>query len=165
MERHTPEHTAREAPARERAPHRRGARDRIAPVLVALALTLPAVACGNSPADRAASDSVTEATAPTSASASTSASARPALSPEELCTTAVRHWARELLDGATPYGDYQSMGLSNRQYDILREVVSAARTAERDRGPRAARMLIDHQARAGCADPYRGGGPTEGPWR
>ncbi|MCZ9350590.1 hypothetical protein NGM36_12410 [Streptomyces mutabilis] len=165
FERHTPERTAREAPAREPAAHRRGARDRIVPVLVALALALPTAACDNSPADRAASDSVTEATAPTPASASTSTSARPALSPEELCTTAVRHWARRLLDGATPYGDYQSMGLSNRQYDILREVVSAARTAERDRGPRAARMLIDHQARAGCAAPYHGGGPTEGPWR
>ncbi|KFG76061.1 hypothetical protein [Streptomyces mutabilis] len=133
--------------------------------MVALALTLPGAACGDCPADRAASDSATEATASTSASASTTASARPTLCPEELCTTAVRHRARELLDSATPCGDYQSMGLSNRQYDIAREVVNTARTAEPDRGTRGAETVIDHQPRARCADPYRGGDPTEGPWR
>ncbi|MFC0494191.1 hypothetical protein ACFFKE_04310 [Streptomyces mutabilis] len=133
--------------------------------MVALALSLPGAACGDSPADRAASDSATEATASTSASASTTASARPALCPEELRTTAVRHWARELLDSATPCGDYQSISLCNRQYDITREVVNAARTAERDRGTRGAETVIGRQPRARCADPYRGGGPTQGPWR
>ncbi len=136
---------------------------------MALALSLPTAACGNSRADGPASGTTTEATAsasaPASASASASASAQPTLSPQELCTTAVRHWARELLDGVTPYGDYQSMGLSNRQYDILREVANAARAAERDQGARAARTLIDQQAHAKCADAYRGGGSTEGPWR
>ncbi|MFE0809776.1 hypothetical protein ACFW34_20150 [Streptomyces sp. NPDC058848] len=82
-----------------------------------------------------------------------------------MCTTAVRYWARRTLDGATPYGDYQSMGLSNRQYGILREVVDAAQTARRVRGSGAAQTLIDRQARARCTEQYRDGGPADGPWQ
>ncbi|MGW0081752.1 hypothetical protein [Streptomyces sp. NPDC003393] len=83
---------------------------------------------------------------------------------EELCARIVAHWARQVLDGTT-YGDYQSMGLSNGQYEILRRVVDAARPVKRRQGARAADELINRQARAGCADRYRGGGPSEGPWR
>ncbi|MFI7870846.1 hypothetical protein [Streptomyces salinarius] len=87
------------------------------------------------------------------------------LSGAELCVSAVGYWAREMLDGGEPYGDYQSMGLSNRQYDILREVVDAAQTAKRDQGTRAARELIDRQVRQACTDGYRDGGPSRGPWQ
>ncbi|MEU0059669.1 hypothetical protein [Streptomyces sp. NPDC006334] len=83
--------------------------------------------------------------------------------PEALCARIVAHWSREVLDSGT-YGDYQSMGLSNGQYDILRTVVDAARAARRTQGARAADELIDRQARAGCVRWYRSGGPGEGPW-
>ncbi|MFH9415535.1 hypothetical protein [Streptomyces rochei] len=143
-------------------------RFRLARALAALALTLPAAgalatACGDSPADRRPSRAAGEA-APTPPP-SASASPRRPLSPAELCTTAVRHWAREALDGATPYGDYQSMGLSDRQYGVLREVLADARAVRSDHGTRAARSLIDRQARDRCAEAYREGTPTRGPWR
>lgn len=89
-------------------------------------------------------------------------SARPT-PPEDLCTRLVTHWAREVLDD-TAYGDYQSMGLSNGQYDILREVVDAARAEKRHHGARAADELIDRETRRGCVAWYRDGGPGEGPW-
>ncbi|GHA98386.1 hypothetical protein GCM10010330_60620 [Streptomyces tendae] len=79
--------------------------------------------------------------------------------------SAVGYWAREMLDGGEPYGDYQSMGLSNRQYDILREVVDEARAAKRKQGARAAGELIDRRVRQACADGYRDGGPSRGPWQ
>ncbi|MDQ0580362.1 hypothetical protein [Streptomyces rishiriensis] len=85
-------------------------------------------------------------------------------SPEELCTRVVAHWSREVLD-STAYGDYQSMGLSNGQYEILRAVVDAARTAKKHQGADAADELIDREAGRACADRYRSGGPTEGPWQ
>ncbi|MFD9005990.1 hypothetical protein ACFV0T_34440 [Streptomyces sp. NPDC059582] len=84
--------------------------------------------------------------------------------PEELCTRIVAHWAREVLDSPT-YGDYQSMGLSNGQYEILRTVVNAARTEKKRQGADAADELIDRETRTGCADWYRSGGPGKGPWQ
>ncbi|MFE0799153.1 hypothetical protein [Streptomyces sp. NPDC058812] len=142
-------------------------RFRFAPGLLALALTLPSVAlavgCGNSGAERPGSGDTARATA--SASASASASAQGSLSGEELCASAVGYWAHEILAGSTPYGDYQSMGLSNPQYDILREVVDAAQATKRDQGPRAAGELIDRQVRDACADHYRDGAPSDGPWQ
>jgi hypothetical protein len=126
----------------------------------AVTLTLPlslVTACGTSgpagPGSPAAS--------PETASATT----QQPLSPADLCVDAVQYWAREMMNGATPYGDYQSMGLSNRQYDVLREVAAAARTARREQGNDAAEKLIGHQARVACADRYRDGGPTDGPWQ
>ncbi|MEU0672524.1 hypothetical protein ABZ330_06475 [Streptomyces sp. NPDC006172] len=83
--------------------------------------------------------------------------------PEALCARVVAHWSRAVLDSDT-YGDYQSMGLSNGQYDILRTVVDAARATRERQGARAADALIDRQARAGCVRWYRSGGPGEGPW-
>jgi hypothetical protein len=87
-----------------------------------------------------------------------------ATSDAELCATIVAHWSRQVLDSGT-YGDYQSMGLSNGQYEILRDVVDAARTAKRRQGAEAAGELIDRRARAACADRYRAGTPSGGPWR
>ncbi|MZD57286.1 hypothetical protein [Streptomyces sp. SID5606] len=86
-------------------------------------------------------------------------------SPGEACVSGVVHWARALLDGAEPYGDHQSMGLSNRQYDILREVVAAARDAVRVQGDRHARELTDRQVREACEKEYADGTPDEGGWR
>ncbi|MBD9725616.1 hypothetical protein [Streptomyces caniscabiei] len=83
--------------------------------------------------------------------------------PEELCARLVSHWSLEVLDGDT-YGDYQSMGLSNGQYDILRDVVDEARAEKRRAGATAARRLIERRARTGCEEWYRSGGPGEGPW-
>ncbi|MFF5018111.1 hypothetical protein [Streptomyces sp. NPDC001165] len=98
-----------------------------------------------------------------SASGSAGASAAPA-SDAELCARIVAHGSRKVLDSGT-YGDYQSMGLSNAQYEILRDVVDAARAAERRQGAAAADELIDRQARSACAERYRHGTPSGGPWQ
>ncbi|GHD28110.1 hypothetical protein [Streptomyces galbus] len=84
--------------------------------------------------------------------------------PEDLCTRVVAHWSREVLDGTT-YGDYQSMGLSNGQYEILRAVVDEARAEKRRAGAAAADALIGRRVREGCVAWYRSGGPGEGPWQ
>ncbi|WP_314413209.1 hypothetical protein [Streptomyces sp. DSM 40484] len=90
-------------------------------------------------------------------------SAPPVAAPEDLCARLVARWSRKVLAGDT-YGDYQSMGLSNRQYEILLDVVDAARAEQRREGGRAAGELIDRTARERCAERYRNGSPTEGPW-
>ncbi|WP_189781795.1 hypothetical protein [Streptomyces capitiformicae] len=92
---------------------------------------------------------------------SPSATATP---PEELCTKVVAYWSRKTLDDDT-YGDYQSMGLSNGQYEILRKVVDAARAEQKRAGTKAAERLIDRRTRAGCEEWYREGGPSNGPWQ
>ncbi|MFE6827508.1 hypothetical protein [Streptomyces sp. NPDC057690] len=126
-----------------------------AALLAGLLTGLLATACG------ASGNAGARGTPSPSASPSPSA---PAASPAELCTRIVAHWSREVLD-STAYGDYQSMGLSNGQYEILRTVVDAARTAKKRQGADAADELIDREAAEGCADRYRSGGPTEGPWQ
>lgn len=85
-------------------------------------------------------------------------------SPAELCARAVAYWARKVLDDDT-YGDYQSMGLSNTQYEILRRVVAAARPIRQRQGTDAAQHLIDRQARTDCAERYRDGASGKGPWQ
>jgi hypothetical protein len=83
--------------------------------------------------------------------------------PEDLCTRIVTYWSREALAGDT-YGDYQSMGLSGRQYELLMKVVDAARTEKKSKGAQAAERLIDRETRAGCEDLYRDGAPSREPW-
>lgn len=86
-----------------------------------------------------------------------------ATSPAQLCTRTIGYWSRRTLAEDT-YGDYQSMGLSDGQYEILRRVVDAAR-AERERADaRAADPLIDRRARQLCEERHRNGEPTGGPW-
>jgi hypothetical protein len=80
-----------------------------------------------------------------------------------LCARLVIHWAREALDGGT-YGDYQSMGLSHGQYEILMDVVDAGRAVRRRQGRPAADELTRHRARTACAARYRHGAPTGSPW-
>ncbi|MFH8611163.1 hypothetical protein ACH4D5_27175 [Streptomyces sp. NPDC018029] len=86
-------------------------------------------------------------------------------SPADLCTTIITKWARQIYDsGDTTYGDYQSMGLSNGQYMILRDILDAARAERRRESAAAGRELIARQARERCAERHRGGGPSGGPW-
>ncbi len=100
----------------------------------------------------------------TSATSAVSASSASAAHDTELCARIVAHWSRAVLDSGT-YGDYQSMGLSNGQYEILRDVVDAARAVKRRQGAAAADKLIDRRARRACAERYRHGAPSGGPWR
>ncbi|MFE7270760.1 hypothetical protein [Streptomyces sp. NPDC057623] len=109
-----------------------------------------------------------DATGPRARAESPSPAPSPSPSPEatapaRLCTRIIGYWSRRTLTEDT-YGDYQSMGLSDGQYEILREVVDAAR-AERERSDaRAADRLIDRRARELCEERYRNGEPTGGPW-
>ncbi|MFD4632141.1 hypothetical protein ACFVYR_23120 [Streptomyces sp. NPDC058284] len=85
--------------------------------------------------------------------------------PAALCTTIITKWARQIYDSGDPgYGDYQSMGLSNGQYLILRDILDAARTERRRESAAAGRDSIAGQARKRCAERYRHGGPSGGPW-
>ena len=129
---------------------------------LALLTAALATACGNSGTGGPRSATVTTGTG-----AGHTGSSRPSPTPAsdaELCVRVVAHWSREVLDGGT-YGDYQSMGLSNRQYDILREVVDAARPVRREQGDRAAHELIDRRTRARCAERHGDGGAGKDPWR
>ncbi|MFE4263872.1 hypothetical protein [Streptomyces sp. NPDC056883] len=106
---------------------------------------------------------------PETASANTSPSASAAPAPQDVCTRLITHWAGVVLDAGegsdAVHLDYQSMGLSGGQNDILRAVLADAR-AERDaKGPAAARELTAREAERRCADRYRSGAPTDGPWQ
>ncbi|MFE9564602.1 hypothetical protein ACFYM0_26260 [Streptomyces sp. NPDC006487] len=99
--------------------------------------------------------------------AATAATAAPA--PQDVCTRLITHWAGVILDAGEGRDavalDYQSMGLSGGQNDILRAVLADAR-AERDtKGPAAARELTAREAERRCEDRYRSGAPTDGPWQ
>ncbi|GAA3138835.1 hypothetical protein GCM10010521_26520 [Streptomyces rameus] len=118
--------------------------------LYAAGCTAPAGSTGPSPGPAGSTDPA-GATAPAPASDA------------GLCARLVVHWAREALDGAT-YGDYQSMGLSHGQYEILMDVVDAGRAVRRRQGRPAADELMRHRARTACAARYRHGAPTGSPW-
>nr|WP_086705527.1 hypothetical protein [Streptomyces sp. BJ20] len=126
-----------------------------APLLAVLVAALTATGCAAEGSRTARAPSPPPSTADTPSPKATS--------DVDLCVSIVRHWSREVLDGRG-YGDYQSMGMSGGQYDILREVVDAARAARRQ-GARDVDRLTERQARAGCTAWYRSGGPGEGPWR
>lgn len=126
--------------------------------LLTAALTAGATGCGGSGTHGGATG------APPSARPDSGArSSPPATAPEDVCARIVAHWSREVLDGGT-YGDYQSVGLSNGQYEILRDVVDAARAEQRREGAQAAGRLIDRTARERCEERYRNGSPSERPW-
>ncbi|WP_369168597.1 hypothetical protein AB5J49_12105 [Streptomyces sp. R28] len=124
----------------------------------ALALALltagSAAGCGGQPDARGdASGARTSAESPSPS----------ATAPARLCTQIIAYWSRRTLTDDT-YGDYQSMGLSDGQYEILREVVDAARAERRRADAQAAERLIDRRARELCEERYRKGEPTGGPW-
>ncbi|MFI8303383.1 hypothetical protein ACIF80_08030 [Streptomyces sp. NPDC085927] len=125
-----------------------------ASLLAALATVLLTAGCGPSGRTGTPAPSLPP---PPSPSPSATAS-------EDVCARIVTHWAREVLDG-TAYGDYQSMGLSNGQYDILRDAVAAARPVREHRGAAAAHDVIGRHVREACAERHRAGGPDEGAWR
>ncbi|WP_405494109.1 hypothetical protein [Streptomyces sp. NBC_00096] len=91
------------------------------------------------------------------------------VAPEQVCTELITLWAGRILDAGEGDDavrlDYQSMGLSGGQNDILRAVVADARAEQRAKGPAAAHELTDREARRRCADHYRSGAPTGGPWQ
>ncbi|WP_447036766.1 hypothetical protein [Streptomyces sp. DSM 118878] len=132
-------------------------RTRLCALALTVTFTLTAAACAD-PGSGSGREDATGSTAAPAPSARTT-------SPAELCTAIITKWARQLYDARdSTYGDYQSMGLSNGQYMILREILDAAR-AERGRGSdESGRALITRQARERCAERYRGGGPSGGPW-
>ncbi|MCX4667926.1 hypothetical protein OG453_14815 [Streptomyces sp. NBC_01381] len=85
--------------------------------------------------------------------------------PEDLCTLLITKWGRQIYDsGKETYGDYQSMGLSNGQYTILRETLDLARAERKRQGADAGRKLITREAREQCERRYRDGEPSGGPW-
>ncbi|WP_371615346.1 hypothetical protein [Streptomyces sp. NBC_00454] len=92
--------------------------------------------------------------------------------PEKLCTDLIVHWAGVILEAGENPGDddaghldYQSMGLSGGQNDILLAVLADARAEQRAKGPTAARELTAREAQRRCAERYRSGTPTGGPWQ
>ncbi|MFE2247420.1 hypothetical protein [Streptomyces lavendulae] len=89
--------------------------------------------------------------------------------PQELCASLIVHWADITLDGAdgrdAVHLDYQSMGLSGDQYEILRAVLDEARAVRLTDGPEAAHALTAREAGRRCAERHRQGTPTGGPWR
>ncbi|AZM88676.1 MULTISPECIES: hypothetical protein [Streptomyces] len=90
--------------------------------------------------------------------------------PRALCAALVTHWAGVVLDAAADEDavglDYQSMGLSGDQNEILRAVLEAARAGQRAGGSAAAvREGAARDAEARCAEHHRSGTPTGGPWQ
>ena len=116
-----------------------------------------AAGCGGAGARGDAAGTRTGAESP-SPSPSPSATA-----PAQLCTHLIGYWSRRTQTGET-YGDYQSMGLSDGQYEILRKVVDAARVERKRADATAADRLIDRRARELCEERYLNGEPTGGPW-
>ncbi|MEU9299402.1 hypothetical protein [Streptomyces sp. NPDC048269] len=89
--------------------------------------------------------------------------------PQELCTALITHWTGVILDAGEGRDavrlDYQAMGLSGGQNEILRAVLAEARTAQQTEGREAARELTAREAGRRCAERYRSGTPTGGPWQ
>src|SRR5919108_6310187 len=101
---------------------------------LALLAAVSAAGCGDSGTQGEAPRTRTSANSP-------SPSATP---PAQLCTQIIGYWARRSLTGDT-YGDYQSMGLSDGQYEILRKVVDAGRAEREHTDTKAAERLIDRR--------------------
>ncbi|MFD7261772.1 hypothetical protein [Streptomyces sp. NPDC059874] len=107
--------------------------------------------------------------APNTPASDTPASPAPhTTSPQDLCTALITHWAGVILDAGEDRDaiglDYQAMGLSGGQNEILRAVLDEARAEQRTKGPTAARELTAREAARRCAERYRSGTPTGGPW-
>ncbi|GGO81546.1 hypothetical protein GCM10012280_06030 [Wenjunlia tyrosinilytica] len=82
------------------------------------------------------------------------------LSPVDLCTEAVRYWTGEILDAGSDKGfDYQEMGLSDSQYETVRDLVAEARRT----GQRPTEGDTAKRCRA-IARASSSGAPSEGGW-
>ncbi|MGA4842604.1 hypothetical protein [Streptomyces sp. G45] len=129
--------------------HRRTAL-RQAPLALALTLAVTVGACS--------------ASGPTAPDGPSSPRTR-TTSPGDLCASVVLAWARDVYDGRRDvYGDYQHMGLSYGQYEILRGALSAGRAERKRHGAAAGRTVMTRQVREKCRARYRGGSPTGNPW-
>lgn len=124
-----------------------------------LGLALPALLCTTG---CTGPDGSAPSPAPTPGTATATATSQPA-SDADLCTRLVTYWARRTLADDT-YGDYQSMGLSHGQYQILMDVVAAGRSVRQRQGTEAVLRLMDRQAHTACTARYRDGTPGGGPW-
>ncbi|MFD9307278.1 hypothetical protein ACFWCB_32190 [Streptomyces sp. NPDC060048] len=89
--------------------------------------------------------------------------------PQRLCADLITHWAGVILDAGegrdAVHLDYQAMGLSGGQNEILLAVLAGARAEQRAQGPAAAREFTAREAERRCAERYRSGVPTGGPWQ
>ncbi|MFI8099977.1 hypothetical protein [Streptomyces sp. NPDC086023] len=132
---------------------------RTARALAALAL------CAAAPTSCTTPDSPTGPAA-RSAARSAAAPAPAPTTPRELCVHLVSYWAARILDGGPhAHFDYQEMGLSGGQYEILRTALAAARAVRPPGDTAAAHLAAGEEARRGCADRYRHGTPSGGPWQ
>ena len=79
----------------------------------------------------------------------------------EVCTNQVRYWSRTLLtEGAYQGGDYQHMGLSDAQNEVLRGVMAEAAPMAAAQGVDVAVAFATEQAGPRCEAAYADGGPT-----
>ncbi|MFF1958511.1 hypothetical protein ACFVWX_16145 [Streptomyces sp. NPDC058220] len=85
--------------------------------------------------------------------------------PAELCASLVSYWAKEALKGSQWAGlDWEQKGLSNEQYVIHDDVLSAARAERRKHGTAAAEALIDRETKKRCTAQNGATGSSEN-WR
>ncbi|MFI8964663.1 hypothetical protein ACIGO8_21410 [Streptomyces sp. NPDC053493] len=88
-----------------------------------------------------------------------------ASSPADVCTSLVSYWVKEALKGSKWAGlDWEQKGMSNEQYAIHDEVLTAARTEERRAGREAAFALTDRETRRRCEVAKGATGSSEN-WR
>ncbi|MGW7199350.1 hypothetical protein [Streptomyces chryseus] len=73
-------------------------------------------------------------------------------SPEEICAELVSYWAKEALKGGKWAGlDWEQKGLSNAQYALHEQIVSAGRAEAKRHGMASALRLVDGLALRECA--------------
>ncbi|MFB7373931.1 hypothetical protein ACFC0D_29235 [Streptomyces sp. NPDC056222] len=80
----------------------------------------------------------------------------------DICTDLVAYWVKEALTGSKWAGlDWEQKGLSNEQLKIHDEVLSGARTKERQEGHGAAAAFADQETRRRCASTNGATGSSE----
>ncbi|MEW2415941.1 hypothetical protein AB0953_19760 [Streptomyces sp. NPDC046866] len=93
----------------------------------------------------------TSCTAP--APGSTAETAPSPSSPAQICTNLVAYWAKETLKGSKWAGlDWEQKGMSNEQYAIHEDAVTAGRAEERTHGLDKALELVDRFVAQRCAE-------------
>ncbi|MFI1974068.1 MULTISPECIES: hypothetical protein [Streptomyces] len=88
-----------------------------------------------------------------------------ASTPADVCTSLVSYWVKEALRGSVWAGlDWEQKGLSNEQYEIHDDVLTAARAEERRAGREAAVVFADRESRRRCEAAKGATGSSEN-WR
>jgi hypothetical protein len=88
----------------------------------------------------------------TSTTSTTAAPASPGVSLVDECASAIAYWTGQALTPGADQGyDYQEMGLSASEYQILQDVISLARPVARQSGVPAAQAFAQRTARPRCA--------------